>query len=126
MSQMPFDYDTELDRILDTDSRYSRQAYFFVQRALQFFREKYGDEREGGHIRGEQLLTGVRELALAEFGPMARSVLNTWGLHEGEDVGEIVYNLIRVGLMSKTEDDQLEDFAGVMKFDDGMDSEAVW
>jgi uncharacterized repeat protein (TIGR04138 family) len=53
-------------------------------------------------------------------------VLNAWGLQAGEDVGEIVYNLIRAGLMSKTDEDRKEDFSGVMKFDEGLDREAHW
>ncbi len=120
------DYEAALDQVLDEDRRYSRQAYFFVQRALQFYREKHGGEQGGGHIKGPQLLSGVRELALDEFGPMARSVLNSWGLGEGEDIGEIVYNLIGAGLMSKTPGDRKKDFHGVMKFDESMDTEASW
>jgi len=120
------DYESALDQVLDGDRRYSRHAYFFVQRALQFYREKHGGEQGGGHIKGPQLLRGVRELALDEFGPMARSVLNSWGLGEGEDIGEIVYNLIDAGLMSKTPEDRKKDFHGVMKFDKSMDAEASW
>ena len=120
------DYEAALDRVLEKDPRYSRPAYFFVQRALQFYREKHGGQQGGGHIKGQQLLHGVRELALDEFGPMARSVLNSWGLGEGEDIGEIVYNLINAGLMSKTRNDRKKDFAKVMKFDESMDAEANW
>ncbi len=121
-----FNYETALDSVIETDGRYDRHAYFFVQRALHFYREKYGGEGEAGHIKGQHVLAGVRELALGEFGPLARSVLNAWGLIEGEDVGEIVYNLIEAGLMSKTEEDSRADFAGVMKFDEGLDTEAAW
>lgn len=121
-----FNYETALDSVVETDGRYDRHAYFFVQKALHFYREKYGGEGEAGHIKGQHVLAGVRELALDEFGPMARSVLNSWGLIKGEDVGEIVYNLIEAGLMSKTEEDSREDFAGVMKFDESLDTEADW
>ena len=121
-----FNYESALDSVVETDGRYDRNAYFFVQKALHFYREKHGGEGAAGHVKGQNLLAGVRELALDEFGPMARSVLNSWGLVKGEDVGEIVYNLIDAGLMSKTEEDSREDFAGVMKFDEGLDAEAAW
>jgi len=121
-----FNYEAALDAVVESDGRYDRNAYFFVQKALHFYREKHGGEGESGHIKGQNLLIGVRELALDEFGPMARSVLNSWGLGAGEDVGEIVYNLIEAGLMSKTEEDSRADFAGVMKFDEGLDAEAAW
>lgn len=126
MSDMLDNYEALLDSVIETDGRYGREAYLFVQRALHYYRERYGGEGEAGHIKGQHVLAGVRELALEEFGPMARSVLNSWGLTRGEDVGEIVYNLIDAGLMSKTEEDSRDDFAGIMKFDEEMDSEADW
>jgi len=126
MSDDAMDYDLVMDGVLERDTRYARPAYLFVQRALHFYREKHSQGSGAGHIKGQEVLSGVRELALEEFGPMARTVLNDWGLVAGEDVGEIVYNLIDAGLMSKTEQDRKEDFAGVMKFDESLDGEAAW
>jgi uncharacterized repeat protein (TIGR04138 family) len=126
MSKEYIEYELALDKVLEKDARYARPAYFFVQRALQFYRETHVGEQGMGHIKGAELLVGVRELALSEFGPMARPVLNAWGLVAGEDVGEIVYNLIGAGLMSKTDEDRKEDFAGIMKFDEALDREAQW
>ena len=57
---------------------------------------------------------------------MSRNVLNHWGVHRGEDVGEIVYNLIAAGLMTKTDEDQKEDFGGIMDFGESLDAEASW
>jgi uncharacterized repeat protein (TIGR04138 family) len=118
-------YDEALDLVVEGDPRYSRQAYIFVQRALHYYRQRHGGG-EGGHIRGPQLLRGVRELAIEEFGPLARSVLNSWGLRSGEDVGETVYNLIEAGLMSKTDEDEKDDFSGIMAFDETLDRESSW
>ena len=118
-------FESILDGVTEKDRRYARPAYLFVQRALHYYKERHGGGKEG-HLRGDQVLAGVRELALAVYGPMARSVLNDWGLKRGEDVGEIVYNLIDAGLMKKTPEDRREDFAGIMEFDDAMDGEAGW
>jgi len=126
MSQPETTYDDLLDLVLQDDVRYPRAAYLFVERALQYFRESRSCAEPGRHITGPQLLVGVREFALHEFGPMARTVLNAWNLGRGEDIGEIVYNMIRVGLMSKTDEDRKEDFAGVMAFDETMDRESSW
>ena len=115
-----------LDGVVDRDPRYHRAAYIFVQRALHYYRERHGGHGEAGHLKGAELLQGVRELALAEFGPLSRNVLNNWGLHRGEDVGEIVYNLIDEGLMTKTEEDHKEDFGGIMDFGESLDAEATW
>jgi uncharacterized repeat protein (TIGR04138 family) len=115
-----------LDSVLEKDSRYARDAYYFVQRALHHYRERHRAGKEGGHIRGEELLEGVRELGVEEFGPMARLVFHNWGLKRGEDVGEMVYNMIDAGLMSKTSEDTREDFAVGMEFGAGLDDESCW
>jgi uncharacterized repeat protein (TIGR04138 family) len=48
---------------------------------------------------------------------MAKCVLNSWGIFETGDFGEIVFNLIRIGRMCKTPDDRREDFDNVFDFD---------
>jgi len=126
MGDFDEDYQATLDRVLERDPRYSREAYFFIQSALEYFQHNHRRGKGREHLTGPQVLDGVRELAILEFGPMARSVLNYWGLERGEDVGEIVYNLIEVGLMAKTDEDRKEDFAGVMAFDESFDEETSW
>jgi len=121
----PRSFDEGVDGIRKEDPRYSREAYVFIQLALDFYREHHGDETTT-HITGPELLRGVRELAMAQYGPMARQVLNHWGLQRGEDVGDVVYNLIRHGLMSSSDEDEIEDFHGIMVFDDSMNREFSW
>ena len=77
-----------LDALLVKDGRYAREAYFFVQAALDYYQRRHRSGRRAEHVPGADLLSGVRELALAEYGPMAHLVLNHWGLWRGEDVGE--------------------------------------
>ena len=48
---------------------------------------------------------------------MAKTVLNSWGLNETLDFGEVVYNLIDIGMMRKSDSDSKEDFAEVYDFD---------
>jgi len=119
-------FEEVLDEVLEEDPRYAREAYVFVQLALNHYRERHAPEEEPAHVTGPELLVGVRELALDQYGPLARTVLNNWGLQDGSDVGEIVYNLIRHHLMSKSDDDRREDFDGVMRFDESMDREYGW
>ena len=126
MSRNEETYEQALDRVLASDTRYSREAYMFIQAALDYYQRQHRQGRVREHVSGPELLKGIRELALIEYGPMARSVLNHWGLLRGEDVGEIVYNLIGVGLMAKTPEDRREDFDGVMAFDETMDQETSW
>ena len=44
-----------------------------------------------------------------------------WGIEQTRDFGEIVFNLVAADLMSKTEQDQIEDFIDVYQFEDEFD-----
>jgi uncharacterized repeat protein (TIGR04138 family) len=47
-------------------------------------------------------------------------VLNHWGVRSTGDFGDIVFNLIDIGQMKKTESDRREDFDDVFDFEDGL------
>ncbi|MCH2210670.1 MAG: hypothetical protein MK110_05175 [Fuerstiella sp.] len=107
-------------------SAYHVNAYQFVFAALQYAQEKLGRDRgtpQAGHISGEELLDGVREMALRHFGLMAKTVLAAWGITTTEDFGRIVFELIESGRMRKTEDDRLEDFVDVYDFGEAFENE---
>jgi uncharacterized repeat protein (TIGR04138 family) len=104
-------FEEAIQRAILRDPRYTAGAYEFVRDALHVSVEKYRGGDEAQHVSGQELLIGVRELALKEFGPMALTILNTWGLTQGIDVGNIVYNLIEVGYFGRSEGDSLDDFA---------------
>ena len=72
------------------------------------------------HITGQQLCEAMRQLALREFGYMARTVLKCWGITRTGDFGEMVYHLIELGLMKKTDRDRREDFEDVFDFETGL------
>jgi hypothetical protein len=105
-----------LDRIqrdfLDSrrDTRYSLPSYTFVLQGLEFFLAKKGEKK---HVSGQELALGLAEFAYRQFGPLAYAVLCTWGVRVTDDFGFIVYNLIDIGAMSKTESDSVEDFFNV-------------
>jgi len=91
------------------DGRYDIEAYLFVQRALASLMEKIGRRR---HVSGRELMESIRELAVREYGPLARDVLAHWGVTAGPDFGEIVFGMVEAGLLSKTDQDSREDFRG--------------
>lgn len=101
-----------IDRIVQTDSRYHRDAYQFVREALDFTQKKLvkTQRTEPRHVTGQELLNGIREYALAQFGPMTLMVLNEWGVNRCEDFGEIVFNMVESGLLAKTKRDDRADF----------------
>jgi uncharacterized repeat protein (TIGR04138 family) len=124
-------FDPKLAEIVERDPRYAYEAYEFIDRALQFTQKRLGRERSPEvqpgdprlHVRGRELLGGVRELALREFGMLARTVFAMWGIKGTDDFGNIVFNLIDAGLMSRSDDDRPDDFHGVFDFNEALSYE---
>ena len=56
------------------------------------------------------MLRGACEMAVLEFGMMAPIVFRHWNIHKTDDMGNIVFNLIRSERLSKSERDDPEDF----------------
>jgi uncharacterized repeat protein (TIGR04138 family) len=122
--------DHPLSELLRRDRRYHRDAYFFVFEALRYAQEQLGlggassiedpEGEEERHVTGQQLCEAIRRYAIEQYGLMARSVLNEWGVRATSDFGEIVFNLIDIGQMKKTSSDRREDFENVFDFDDGL------
>ncbi len=110
--------DELLNSVLQRDPRYARDAYVFVSEALQYTVEKMG---RPGHVTGQALCQGLCDYALDQFGRLARAVLESWGVRRPEDVGEIVFNMVDVGLLRKTDEDRREDFAGAVDFEAALD-----
>ncbi|MBM4153239.1 MAG: hypothetical protein FJ220_06940 [Kiritimatiellaceae bacterium] len=106
-----------LQMILAKDPRYTVEAYAFVRIGLDFTVRRLEAPR---HVSGQELLEGLREFALSEFGPMTKTVLGSWGIHRTEDVGEVVFNLVESGLLGKTEKDSRADFANGYDFDEAF------
>jgi len=106
-----------IDRIVAGDARYDREGYVFVKNALDFTaKQKKRKEEVSLHVTGQELLEGVRQYALKEFGPMVMTVFAYWGIRNCEDIGEIVFRLIRAGAFRKTDKDSIEHFKNGFSF----------
>ncbi len=97
----------KIDAILTGDRRYSREAYRFVMAALEHTVREAGERR---HVSGQELLEGIRDLGRDRFGMMAPAVFNAWGISETEDFGRVVFNLVEAGVLSKRDEDSVDDF----------------
>ncbi|MDF7807148.1 hypothetical protein P4E94_06850 [Pontiellaceae bacterium B12219] len=106
-----------LEPILRKDDRYSAEAYIFVREGLDHTVKNLKTHR---HVSGQELLGGMREYALKEFGPVTKRVLSEWGITECVDFGNIVFNLVEEGLLGKTEEDSIEDFKGGYDFNEAF------
>ncbi|HTQ50057.1 MAG TPA: Minf_1886 family protein, partial [Candidatus Acidoferrales bacterium] len=71
-----------------------------------------GKETQGQirHVSGQELLNGIRQFALQQFGPMVMTVFEEWGVRHSRDFGEIVFNMVEIGLLAKTDKDTRDDF----------------
>ena len=111
-----------LDSIVATDPRYQREAYIFLRDALDFTtkQQKKAKGATVRHVSGPELLEGVRQYALKEFGPMVVTVFETWGIRSCEDIGHMVFNLIGAGIFGKTDEDSIEHFKAVYDFQEAF------
>lgn len=117
-------FNEALDQIIAKDPRYDAEGYIFLRNGLDYTlrQGKKHKEEPGRHVSGPELLDGLRCYALKEFGPMARTVLDYWGIRRGEDFGAMVFNLVDAGVFGKTETDSLEDFKGGYDFETAFDA----
>lgn len=108
--------------ICEKDSRFQPEAYAFLIEALDatmktLFKE---NPERAKHLSGQELMEGIRQHALTEFGPMTYTVFKEWGLNETYDFGEIVFHLIEAGRLGKTETDSKEDFKNLFTFEEAF------
>jgi uncharacterized repeat protein (TIGR04138 family) len=115
-------FDEAVEQILAKDSRYHRDAYTFVREALDYTQKLVGKETRGQirHVSGQKLLDGIRQFALQQFGPMTMTVFEEWGVRNCRDFGEIVFNMVEIGLLAKTDKDSRDDFQNGYDFTDAF------
>lgn len=115
--------------LLEEDQRFPIEAYQFIRESLQYAHEHLDvigaeppmDPEGPRHLTGQQLCEACRLYALDQYGFLARLVLSSWGLNSTSDFGELVYNLIRIEQMRKSETDRREDFDDVYRFENAFE-----
>jgi uncharacterized repeat protein (TIGR04138 family) len=103
--------------------RYAEKAFYFVLDALHRRLHSLVTPR---HVTGEELAESARKVALDRFGPLARTVLEHWGIHSTADIGEIVFLLVDHGVLTKQDSDTREDFEGLYSFEQAFEAEYPW
>lgn len=119
------DFDEVVTLICKEDGRFDRKGYHFVRQGLDHTVKdlRKRDAKRAGkslHVTGPELLDGLRAYALDQYGPLAKTVLESWGIVRCSDFGDIVFNLIEYNVFSKTEQDRREDFSETYTFDDAF------
>ncbi|MFT5169720.1 MAG: putative repeat protein (TIGR04138 family) [Candidatus Omnitrophota bacterium] len=110
------DLDVILESIVeDFDARYDPDAYHFVMEALNYTQKRFSAPK---HVTSAEVLQGVRELLLRKYGPLTITVLKHWGIHTTEDVGNIIFNLVENHVLTKTTEDNIDQFRNGFDFDE--------
>ncbi|MEO5804152.1 MAG: Minf_1886 family protein [Verrucomicrobiota bacterium] len=111
-----------LEKIVLNDPRYHCDGYFFLREALDHTQKMVGKAKkdEIRHVSGQELLSGIREYGMAQFGPMTLTVLEEWGIRSCEDFGEMVFNMVTNNLLAKTDKDSRDDFKDGYSFQEAF------
>lgn len=106
-------FEQTIREIRKKDPRYALNAYDFVNLAVNFTVNKLarGNKPRGSrHVSGQELTVGVMDYSISQFGFLAPEVLDNWGIRSGDDIGNIVYNMIGAELLSAGPEDSRSDF----------------
>ena len=111
-------------KIYEEDDTFPPMAYCFVRdsvhKALDNIvkaKKEIGfDNEEPPDIKGADLCRFFRDTLITRFGPCAIDVLDTWNIKRTSDFGKIIYKLIAVEILGKSENDSIEDFDDVYDF----------
>ncbi len=107
---MQYSFEDAVQAIMNKHGEYAPDAYDFARKALDFTTEHMDKSEESPHLSARELYMGACAYALEEYGPLAADVLEFWGISSSQDFGNIVYNLIEVGIFGKQKDDSPEQF----------------
>ncbi|MDA0660353.1 MAG: hypothetical protein O3C60_16145 [Planctomycetota bacterium] len=126
--------DLTLEELLQSEPRYSLQAYLFVRESLEYAHKVMGlgtaipesaatelEPQKEHHVTAQELCEAARRHALDQYGLMSRIVLKQWGIESTSDIGEVVFNLIRIQVMKKSKRDRRQDFDNVFDFHEAFD-----
>ena len=119
--------DPKILELTREDPRYAYEAYEFVCDAVTHTQGRLGRNADPGeatdadpHVSGAELLRGACELAVREFGMMAPVVFRAWGVRTTDDLGEMVFRLIRADRLSKSDRDEPDDFHDVFDLEKAL------
>ena len=111
--------------LLREHTRYEGEAYNFLYEALDYTNKNVIPKGRKGHVSGQELLEGVRRHAIEQYGCMAGTVLESWGITKTDDVGKMVFYLVEKDLMGAQDSDREGDFHDVYDFGDVFDLKPV-
>jgi uncharacterized repeat protein (TIGR04138 family) len=109
-----------IEELARDDRRYPPGAYLLVFEGLETALARLPHRR---HVAPRELLEGIRDAALDQWGLLARAVLESWNIKSTGELGDVVFNLIGRGLLVAGEEDNRSHFDSVFDFREAFDEE---
>lgn len=107
-----------IEELAREDRRYPPPAYLLVFEGLEVALSRLPQRR---HVAPRELLEGIRDAALEQWGLLSRTVLETWNVRCTADLGDLVFNLIDRGLLVAGDEDNRGQFDDVFDFREAFD-----
>jgi uncharacterized repeat protein (TIGR04138 family) len=115
-------FQEKVEQLTEQHPAYAAEAYFFLREVLDFAIKSRKKKRRdpSPHVSAAELLEAFRLYALKEFGAMACTVFDYWGVKSCEDIGHLVFHLVEVGVFGKTDQDTIEAFRQGYRFEEAF------
>ncbi len=103
-------FEKVIETLVERYPQYTEEAYEFMRAGMDAAADRFCKDDKSPHLSARELYLGACAYALEEYGPLAARVLEFWGIKSSRDFGNIVYNLIEVGVFGKQKGDSPEQF----------------
>jgi len=104
--------------LLQECPHYDKEVYNLIYETLDCISKRIvrKEEKTPQHVTIKELAGGFRLYIIEQFGCLAKTVLNEFGVRTTRDIGQAVFNLIEHDLLGKQEQDRREDFNNLYDF----------
>jgi uncharacterized repeat protein (TIGR04138 family) len=96
-----------IDSIASHEKRYSKEAYKFINDAVNY---TVNQKNSNSHVSAKELLAGISQFAIKKYSIFYEEIFKQWGIRTPQDVGNIVFLLIKQKVLGASPEDSLEDF----------------
>ena len=97
----------KIDEFCQQSGKYPPDAYEFITSCVI---EQINTLEQIRHLSAQELLAGLKKQLREKFGFLAGNVLDLWNIKSASDVGQIIFDLIHINILSAADDDKQSDF----------------
>lgn len=97
----------KINEFYERSGKYAPDAYEFVTGAVIEQVNRLDPPR---HLSALEVLQGLKKQLTDEFGILTALILESWNIQSASDIGEIVFDLINLQILSASAEDKRSDF----------------